>query len=185
MYHYVGQTVQNMIITLKYVKTHTICYVAVVYLKCNPYILGIISPSHLLSGLAKDNMSLCFTLVRSEKQVTRIERRICSMLSEVGLPKQRKLCKRRSKKLFSRSISDNVCVLFVSSFLFQHDHSGTKEYSHAISLLPEFQELIAYTYWYPVPNFGGKYVYFLSGNNYREYDSIFQDIAMRYVTNLN
>ena len=77
----------------------------------DPHRSNIIAPDHLLSGVSKDILNLCFASLPSGEYRDRMSALICNALVENGLPRQRSVYSVSKNSLHNMRLSDVFCVL--------------------------------------------------------------------------
>ena len=151
----------------------------------DPYRSNAIAPDHLFNGLSKDILSVAFScLPRSEgdeevislNTVEGMDISICQSLSENGLLKQGCVF---DKHLHGMTLSELNCVIAVSVPLFAQ---VLDERDIIRRLLIHLQDLMALTYWWPVPEVDGENAAaYVSGERKEDYIDDLRERALMYI----
>ncbi len=147
-----------------------------------------VAPDHLLAGLAKNILNICFNVLEHTSSKGKAEKMICSALSFNGLPKERSIYSMNNKSLHSMSMSSTFAILLVSSKIFplfsQGERSAMK--GEAFALLSLLKGLVSLTYWWPNAKIDGKsYVDDLLKDGRQKYYAHLQTKSKHYIEKVN
>lgn len=154
------------------------------------YRSSIVAPDHLLTGLAKNIVTLCFYLLPETELRSQVDLMICSALSENGLVAQSSVYNERERKLHSMSLSGTFCLLLVSVPVFKNVFETCTNEGDlrllAVQLMETLQKLVGMTYWWPKREVHGvlKLAYF-NRNGRESYFRDLQNLSSDYVRNVH
>ena len=147
------------------------------------YLSNLIAPDHLLTGLARNIIDLCFRFLTPVVRI-KADIFICAALADNGLIRERSIYNGKKVQLHSTSLSPVYCVLLVSppvltNFLKEEDDAAKK----ALRLLEHLKELVAMTNWNPSVESDGEAAYnMLRIEDGKAYVASLQAMAAQYVS---
>ena len=150
------------------------------------YLSNLIAPDHLLTGLARNIIDLCFRLLTPAVRI-KVDISICAALADNGLIRERSIYNGKKVKLHSTSLSTVYCVLLVcppvlTNFVKEEDDAAKE----ALRLLEHLKDLVAMTNWNPSVDCEGEEAYnMLRIECGRAYVASLQAMAARYVSAVN
>ena len=108
-------------------------------------------PDHLLDGLSKDALSLCFSQLSDDECRMRVEGQIMSAVSLNGLPKSGNILKWEKnggyKGLHNMTMKQRRCVVLCAASIFKQEYRRTQ--NRSFLLMSKLQNLISAIYRWP------------------------------------
>lgn len=129
----------------------------------DPYRSTLISPDHLLAGIAINILTVGFLLLPNDHYRQLADLFLCDALDKNSVIKQNKVYSLDDKKLYSTTISGTFCILVFSGAVFTElSHILSKDSSSAlwtktakklftktVEIIVLFRDIVARTHWHP------------------------------------
>lgn len=149
--------------------------------KKDGYMLNIVAPDHLISGLFKGVLTIVFIQLPTEKMIEEVQIYLTSILSTFGFQSQSLLFKAKQKKLVpGLSMSVLYCILTVLP--------GVLSALNCTDCLPSWKLLVnlhrffSTVYWWPTSHNDGKEAWdFVHGRRMSQYHRSLQLLAANFV----
>lgn len=130
----------------------------VVVPRFDPYRSTVISPDHMLCGVAINTITAAFSLLRTKEYRKLVDRRICDALNRNSLIPQDRIYNEsgKGKSLYSTSMSGTFCILLVADAVLRGvvlemvvQGPVPACFISVVELVTILRRLIAMTYWIP------------------------------------